>query len=90
MEKHLGRSQQAVLDFVLAQDHPVDAVEVGLSLYEKTSNGAHLRTFWSKDHNSRCWAGKVLNLLVRRGYLQRCEKKGYYEPVPPAEWSPHK
>lgn len=85
MIKGIGKSQQAVLDFIKTQDHPVDATEIGLALYDKTSSCASLdHTFWSKDQIRRQWAKKLLNLLVRRGYLQRTlvnQTKGYYELV---------
>lgn len=83
VKKNMGRTQQAVLEWVMAQDHPVDSTETGLALYDKVSMCAKLiDTFWSRDKVRRQWAGKILNLLVRRGYLQRIEgKKGYFESI---------
>ena len=83
VKKNMGSSQQAVLEWVMAQDHPVEATETGLALYEKVSKCAKLtNTFWSKDQIRRQWAGKILNLLVRRGYLTRVVgKRGYFESI---------
>lgn len=84
-EKKMGKSQKAMLDWVMAQDHPVDATEAGLAVYDTTSSCAKLAsTFWSRDQVRRQWAGKLLNLLVRKGHLQRVKHngvKGYFEPV---------
>ena len=78
MIKGLGKSQQAILDYVKALDRPVDATEVGFALYEKTSSLAWIMTFWSKARISKSWAQKLINKLYRRGYLRKVEPGDYY------------
>jgi len=77
--KPAGKSLRAVYEYVETCGHPCDSTEVGLALYDKTSSCAGVEdTFWSKDQIRRRWAEKLLNGLVRKGYLRRV-RKGYFD-----------
>lgn len=67
----LGRSQQAVYDWLKAQKVAMTAWDVGNALYEDVSmcsqkNSGYGKREWSAEKIRTQWASKVLRELVKR------------------------